>query len=112
MPRLLLIILILLFSSCRKIDQPSVYRYEVLSEAKSLGVQYQDEFEHIISEAYVESGWQYSWVQVGPRYLSIRAKNNTMLDCKITVRIWCDDKIVAQATRIGPLNVAYISGVF
>jgi hypothetical protein len=112
MLKYILLAVLLLCLSCRKVDQPSIYRYEVISEAESLHVEFQDEYDNTISMEYVESGWQHSWVQVGPRYLSFKAKNNTLKDCAIIVRIWCDNRIIAQTTRDGPLNVAYVSGVF
>jgi len=112
MYKVLLFVLMIMLFSCETKELAFVYRYEVITNSKSLSVEYQDKFENTITEPYVVSKWQYSWIQEGTRYLRIKAKNTTLENSNITVRIYRGSEIIAQTTRIGPLNYAEISGLF
>lgn len=98
--------------SCKAKEESFVYRYEIITDAKSLSVTYQDKFDNTVTEPYVVSKWQYSWIQEGSRYLMIKVKNNTLDNSLIVVRIYRGKEVIAQTTRVGPLNFAGLSGIF
>lgn len=106
------IVLLFVLFSCKTNELAFLYRYEVISDSKSMSVTYQDKFDNTITESYIVSGWEYSWIQEGDRYLMIKAKNNTLANSSITVIIYRGKTIVAKTTRVGPLNTVTLSGIF
>jgi len=111
MKNLFILLLFVLFA-CETKELAFTYRYQIISDSKSLSVTYQDKFEQTINEPFVVSGWEYSWIQEGTRYLYLRVKNNTISDSAITIKIIKGNYVVAQTTRYGPLNYVTISGIF
>lgn len=110
MKKLLLLLLIAIsFSSCKKEPENTVYRYEVSGSANDYSITYANSGGNTEQKSSVTSGWYYYWTDTDfDRFLYISAQNNTGTGT-VTVKILQDGKVIKEATSTGAYVIATAS---
>ena len=115
MKKLLLLLSILftiVITSCSDLDDtPSEYKYEVTGTSGNYFVTLQNTDNNTQQYSNVGNGWWYKWSQTGTRWLYLSEQNNNSTG-NVTVKIYKNNKVIAQNTSYGGYTIATVSGEY
>lgn len=104
-------LLLVAITGCTKESMQSDYKYEVSGTAGDYSITCEGAPSGTVQYSNVGSGWAYTWIQTGTRWLYMSAQNNTDSGT-VTVKIIRDGQVVAQQTSSGAYVIATVDGEY
>jgi hypothetical protein len=104
-------LLLVAITGCTKESMQSDYKYEVSGTAGDYSITCEGAPSGTVQYSNVGSGWTYTWIQTGKRWLYMSAQNNTDSGT-VTVKIIRDGQVVAQQTSSGAYVIATVDGEY